>query len=36
METNATNTNVEAAQPINALERRLDLTLAIADLDKEI
>ena len=36
METNATNTNVEAAQPINVLERRMDLTLAIADLDKEI
>ena len=36
METNATNTNVEAAQPINVLERRLDLSLAIADLDKEI
>src|ERR1035437_5493475 len=36
METNATNTNVEAAQSINVLERRLDLSLAIADLDKEI
>jgi len=36
METNATNTNVEAAQPINVLERRMDLSLAIADLDKEI
>ena len=36
METNATNTNVEAAKPINVLERRLDLTLAVADLDKEI
>jgi len=36
METNATNTNVEAAQPINVLERRLDLSLAVADLDKEI
>src|ERR1035437_7964290 len=36
METNATNTNVEPAQPINALERRVDLSLAIADLDKEI
>lgn len=36
METNATNTNVEAAQPINALERRLDLSLAVAELDQEI
>lgn len=36
METNVTNTNVEAAQLTNALERRLDLTVSIADLDKEI
>jgi len=36
METNATNTNVEAAQLTNPLERRLDLALAIADLDKDI
>jgi trigger factor len=36
METNVTNTNVEAAQLTNALERRLDLAVAIADLDKEI
>jgi trigger factor len=36
METNVTNTNVEATQLTNALERRLDLALAIADLDKEI
>ena len=36
METNATNTNAEAAQLTNALERRLDLAVAIADLDKEI
>ena len=36
METNVANTNVEAAQLPNALERRLDLTVAIADLDQEI
>jgi trigger factor len=36
METNAANTNAEAAQQPNALERRLDLAVAIADLDKEI
>jgi trigger factor len=36
METNVTNTNVEAAQLTNALERRLDLAVTIADLDKEI
>ena len=38
METNATNTNAEAeaVQLQNALERRLDLAVAIADLDKEI
>jgi len=36
METNVANTNVEAAQLTNALERRLDLMVAIADLDKEI
>lgn len=33
METNATNTNEQA---VNALERRLDLTVAIADLDKDV
>ena len=36
METNATTTSAEVAQPSNALERRLDLALAISDLDKEI
>ena len=36
METNVTNTNVEAVQLTNALERRVDLAVAIADLDKEI
>jgi trigger factor len=36
METNVANTPVEAAQLPNALERRLDLTVAIADLDQEI
>jgi len=36
METNATTTVAEAALPTNALERRLDLTVAIADLDREI
>ena len=36
METNVTNTNVEAEKPVSALERRLDLAVAIADLDKEI
>ncbi len=36
METNATNTTAEAAQLTNALERRLDLAVAIADLDREI
>ena len=36
METNATTTNADAAQQTNALERRLDLAVAIADLDKEI
>ncbi len=36
METNATLTPVEAAQLPNALERRLDLAVAIADLDKAI
>ncbi len=36
METNATNTNAEAAQLPSALERRLDLTVAIADLDKDV
>ena len=36
METNVTNTNAEAEKPVSALERRLDLAVAIADLDKEI
>ena len=36
METNATNTNAETAQAPSALERRLDLSVAMADLDKEI
>jgi trigger factor len=36
METNATPTQAEAAQLPNALERRLDLAVAIADLDKAI
>ncbi len=36
METKATNTNVEAAQLPSALERRLDLAVAIADLSKDI
>ena len=36
METNATTTLTEAALPINALERRLDLAVSIADLDREI
>ncbi len=36
METTATNTITEAVQLPNALERRLDLSLTIADLDKEI
>ena len=36
METNATNANAEAVKPENALERRLDLALTIADLDKDI
>jgi trigger factor len=36
METNVTTTNAEAAPLTNPLERRLDLALAIADLDKEI
>ena len=36
METNATPTNAENALPINPLERRLDLSVAIADLDKDI
>lgn len=36
METNVTNTNVEAEKPVSALERRLDLTVAIADLDQDI
>ena len=36
METNVTNTNVEAEKPVSALERRLDLSVAIADLDQAI
>ncbi len=36
METTATPTNAEAATLTNALERRLDLSVVIADLDKEI
>jgi trigger factor len=36
METNVTNSPAATAQPTNALERRLDLSVAIADLDKEI
>jgi trigger factor len=36
METNASPTSADAAQQTNALERRLDLAVAIADLDKEI
>ena len=36
METNVTNTNAEAEKPVSALERRLDLSVAIADLDQAI
>jgi len=36
METTATTTTTEAVQQPNVLERRLDLSLAIADLDKDI
>ena len=36
METNATNTNAETVQAPSALERRLDLSVAMADLDKEV
>ncbi|WP_301102552.1 trigger factor [Propionivibrio sp.] len=36
METKVTNTPVEAAHLTNALERRLDLAVTIADLDKDI
>ena len=36
METNATNSPAEAAQLPSALERRLDLSVVIADLDKEV
>lgn len=43
MEMNAANTNAEvnaeanvAAQAVNSLERRLDLSVAIADLDREV
>lgn len=36
METNATTSLVESTPPPNMLERRLDLAVAIADLDREI
>jgi len=36
METNAANANTEAAQVKSSLERRLDLTVAIADLDQDV
>lgn len=36
METNATTTNAKVAQPISALERRLDIAVAIADLNKDV
>lgn len=36
METNAANANTEVAQVKSSLERRLDLTVAIADLDKDV
>jgi len=36
METNATTTNAEAAPQPSALERTLELSVVIADLDKEI
>jgi len=36
METNAANANAEVAQVKNSLERRLDLTVAIADLEKDV
>ena len=36
METNATNSPAETAQLPSALERRLDLSVVIADLDKEV
>ncbi len=36
METNATESNAETAQLPSALERRLDLSVVIADLDKEV
>ena len=36
METNATNSPAEAAQLPSALERRLDRSVVIADLDKEV
>ena len=36
METNATNANAETVQPQSALERRLDLSVAVADLEKDI
>lgn len=36
METNVANTNVEAEKAPSALERRLDLSVSIADLDQQI
>ncbi len=36
METNATTANAEAAPQPSALERRLDLSVVVADLDKDI
>ena len=36
METNATTTNAEAVPQPSALERTLELSVVIADLDKEI
>ena len=36
METNAATTTTEAVQQTNPLERRMDLSIAVADLDKEI
>ena len=36
METTATTTTTEAVQLPNVLERRLDLSLTIADLDKDV
>jgi trigger factor len=36
METNVTNTNAEAEKPVSALERRLDLSVLIADLEQQV